>query len=172
MFSNWTRTYVKKQIISGPRNRPGSNLRCMHVGGRPAEVRQIRTGILLPAVSPISQRRPDYIKSLNPGLRPKPAVQVLSRGRGGRGGNKPTKTEDGIGADVDDGWHRTHPLSRRPSEVSGGNRVLKEVTLEPGFILIRSRTPFIFSACFLRSCTIINCPLTLYSSLRSLPCRD
>lgn len=52
------------------------------------EVREIRTGILLPAVSPISQRRPDYIKSLNPGLRPKPAVQVLSRGGGGRGGGK------------------------------------------------------------------------------------
>lgn len=53
-------------------------------GRRPAEVREIRTGILLPAVSPISQRKPDYIKSLNPGLRPKPAVQVLSRRRRGR----------------------------------------------------------------------------------------
>lgn len=49
-------------------------------GRRPEEGREIRTGILLPAVSPISQRRPDYIKSFNPGLRPKPAVQVLSRG--------------------------------------------------------------------------------------------
>lgn len=31
--------------------------------------------ILLPAVSAISQRRPDYIKSLNLALRLKPAVQ-------------------------------------------------------------------------------------------------
>lgn len=52
------------------------------------EVPEIRTEILSPAVSPISQRRPDYIKSLNPDFRPKPAVQVLSRGKGGGGGKK------------------------------------------------------------------------------------
>lgn len=65
----------------------GAELRV--AGPRPAEVREIRTGILLPAVSPISQRKPDYIKSLNPGLRPRPAVQVLSkRGRGGGAQNE------------------------------------------------------------------------------------
>lgn len=37
-------------------------------------------GILQPAVSPISQRGPDYIKSLNLGLRPEPAVQSGGQG--------------------------------------------------------------------------------------------
>ena len=46
----------------------------------------------MPAVSPISQRRPDYIKSLNPGLRARPAVQVLSRGRREDSKHKKKKT--------------------------------------------------------------------------------
>lgn len=73
-------------------------------GQRPGEVREIRTGILLPAVSPISQRRPDYIKSFNPGLRPKPAVQVFSRGGEGGREKNPSKIDDGIQANIDDRW--------------------------------------------------------------------
>lgn len=68
------------------------------------EVPEIRTEILSPAVSPISQRKPDYIKSLNPDFRPKPAVQVLSGGKGGGGRGKKKKAlqdlpEDSGGVD-------------------------------------------------------------------------